>query len=73
MRDRLQPIVRRLGLTVPITFQVLRRSAATRNQQHGTMKDVQELLRHSSIATTAQVYMQAIPESVRAMVEADSR
>jgi integrase len=49
MRDCVRPVLKRIGVTAPVTFQVLRRSAATRNQQLGTMKDVQALLRHGSI------------------------
>ena len=74
-RDCVQPIVTRINaqreklgqplITGPMTFQVLRRSVATRSQKHGTMKDVQQLMRHSSIETTAEVYMQPIPESVK--------
>ena len=33
------------------------------------MKDVQGVLRHSRTATTTDVYMQEIPESVQATVE----
>jgi hypothetical protein len=36
----------------------------------GTVKDVQGLLRHSRAATTTDVYMQEIPESVPATVNA---
>ena len=39
-------------------------------QKKGTVKDVQGLLRHSRTATTTDVYMQEIPESVRATVNA---
>jgi integrase len=49
----------------------LRRSCATRNQRHGSMKDVQSHLRHARIETTGNIYMQPIAESVRHMVEAD--
>jgi hypothetical protein len=34
------------------------------------MKDVQGLMRHSRTATTTDVYMQEIPESVQATVDA---
>jgi hypothetical protein len=34
------------------------------------VKDVQGLLRHSRAATTTDVYMQEIPESVKAAVDA---
>lgn len=39
-------------------------------QKKGTVKDVQGLLRHSRAATTTDVYMQEIPESVRATINA---
>src|SRR6202522_3358421 len=51
-----------------LTFQVIRRPIATLAQKKGTVKDVQGLLRHSRAATTTDVYMQEIPESVRATV-----
>ena len=53
-----------------LTFQVIRRTIATLAQKKGTVKDVQGLLRHSRAATTADVYMQEIPESVRATINA---
>ena len=53
-----------------LTFQVIRRTIATLAQKKGTVKDVQGLLRHSRAATTTDVYMQEIPENVRATVEA---
>lgn len=53
-----------------LTFQVIRRSIATLAQKKGTVKDVQGVLRHSRTATTTDVYMQEIPESVRATVNA---
>src|ERR1022692_2899463 len=51
-----------------LTFQVIRRTIATLAQKKGTVKDVQGLLRHSRAATTTDVYMQTIPESVQATV-----
>lgn len=51
-----------------LTFQVIRRTIATLAQKKGTVKDVQGLLRHSRTATTTDVYMQEIPESVQATV-----
>src|SRR6202161_2233557 len=47
------------------TFQVIRRTIATLAQKKGTVKDVQGLMRHSRTATTTDVYMQTIPESVQ--------
>jgi integrase len=51
-----------------LTFQVIRRTIATLAQKKGTVKDVQGVLRHSRTATTTDVYMQKIPESVQATV-----
>ena len=38
-------------------------------QTHGTMKDAQAILRHKQIKTTAEVYMDHIPESVRKAID----
>lgn len=51
-----------------LTFRVIRRTIATLAQKKGTVKDVQGVLRHSRTATTTDVYMQEISESVQAMV-----
>jgi integrase len=64
----LVPLSEKLGLPT-ITFQVLRRSHATRNQDRS--KDVQSHLGHKSIVTTLGIYTQEIPTSVAAMVQAD--
>jgi len=53
-----------------LTFQVIRRTIATLAQKKGTVKDVQGLLRHSRAATTTDVYMQELPESVQATINA---
>src|SRR5581483_11937893 len=53
-----------------LTFQVIRRTIATLAQKKGTVKDVQGLLLLSNDAATTDVYMQEIPESVRATVNA---
>ena len=53
-----------------LTFQVIRRSIATLAQKKGTVKDVQGVLRHSRASTTTDVYMQEIPKSVQATVDA---
>jgi len=55
-----------------LTFQVIRRTIATLAQKKGTVKDIQGVLRHSRIATTTDVYMQEIPESVQRTVDAIS-
>ena len=63
---------RELGLP-KLTFRVIRRTTATLAQKMGTVKDVQGLLRHSRTATTTDVYMQEIPEGVRATVDSIHR
>ena len=55
-----------------LTFQVIRRTIATLAQKKGTVKDIQGVLRHSRTATTTDVYMQEIPESVQKTVYAIS-
>jgi integrase len=52
-----------------LTFQVIRRTIATLAQKKGTVKDVQGMMRHSRVATTTDVYMQELPESVRATID----
>jgi integrase len=64
----LVPVRDKLKLPV-LTFQVLRRSHATRNQ--ATPRDAQAHLGHKQITTTLGIYAQEVPTSVRAMVEAD--
>ena len=57
------------GLGIPkLNFQVLRRTMATRAQNLGSVKDIQSHLRHSRADTTANEYMQELPESVQQMV-----
>jgi integrase len=63
----LHKLARDLGLP-KLTFQVIRRTIATLAQKKGTVKDVQGVLRHSRTATTTDVYMQEIPESVQATI-----
>lgn len=52
-----------------LTFQVIRRTIATLAQKKGTVKDVQGVLRHARTATTTDVYMQEIPESMQEIPE----
>jgi len=62
---RIRPIARKLGIPDRlVTFQVLRRTLGTDMQHHGTLKDAQGALRHASIKTTGDVYMQPLDESV---------
>jgi integrase len=56
-------------LEIPkLNFQVIRRTIATRAQSLGSVKDIQSHLRHARADTTANEYMQELPESVRQMV-----
>jgi integrase len=68
LHRRVHPVAKTLGIG-PVNFQILRRTFAT-NAQGGNLKDVQTHLRHSTVGTTANVYVQAIPESVRKLVNA---
>jgi hypothetical protein len=56
-----------------LTFQVIRRTIATLAQKKGTIKDVQGVMRYSRTATTTDVYMQEIPESVQATANSINR
>ena len=65
------PITDKLGIPRSLcTFQVFRRTLGTDLQQHGTMKDAQAIMRHKHIKTTAEVYMDQIPDSVRKAIDA---
>jgi integrase len=68
-RRKMRKLGEDLGLP-KLTFQVIRRTIATLGQKKGTPKDIQGLLRHSRLSTTTDVYMQEIPESVKATVAA---
>lgn len=62
---RIRPVARNLGIPNHlVTFQVMRRTLATDMQKHGTLKDTQGILRHASIKTTADIYVQSIEQSV---------
>jgi len=68
LHRRVHPLAKSLGIGA-VNFQILRRTFAT-NAQGGNLKDVSTHLRHSKVGTTADVYVQAIPESVRKLVNA---
>ena len=74
LKWRIHPIAAKLGIPRElVTFQVMRRTLGTDLQQHGTMKDAQRILRHASIRTTANVYMQPIPASVMSAINSRTR
>jgi integrase len=64
----LAPLAKKLGLP-KLNFQVLRRTMATLAQKKGSVKDIQAHLRHAKADTTANEYMQELPESVKQMVD----
>ena len=65
LKWRISPIAQKLGIPDRlITFQVMRRTLGTDMHKHGTLKDAQSMLRHASIQTTGDVYMQTIEKSV---------
>jgi integrase len=67
-RERvLKPLALRLGIP-RLNFQILRRTMATQAQNMGSVKDIQAHLRHAKADTTANEYMQELPESVQEMV-----
>jgi integrase len=68
LRRRIKPVAKAIGISVPVNFQVLRRTFATNAQSHGNAKDVQTHLRHTDIATTLGIYTQPIDASVRKLV-----
>lgn len=73
IRRSLKPAGKRAGCAF-VNFQALRRTFATLAHDSGaSLKDVQTQLRHAHAATTADVYTQAIPESVRRAVDAFTR
>jgi integrase len=63
----LNPLAEKLGLP-KLNFQVMRRTMATQAQAMGSVKDIQAHLRHAKADTTANEYMQELPESVKRMV-----
>ena len=72
MKDHVRQIAKQLGITVPVTFQMLRRSLVTRHRNE--LKDAQAVVGHSNYqTTTANVYAQSVEASVIAMLEEDER
>lgn len=74
LRCKIAPIAERLGSPKGlVTFQVMRRTLGTDMQGHGSFKDAQMVLRHSSITTTGNVYVQEIAESTVKAINARTR
>lgn len=68
LRRHIKPAAAALKITVPVNFQVLRRTFATNAQGYGNPRDVMAHLRHSDITTTLDVYTQPVAESTRKLV-----
>ncbi len=67
-RFRVQkPLAEKLGIE-KLNFQILSRTMAAQAQNRGPVKDIEALLCHSGADTTANEYMQALPESVQEVV-----
>jgi integrase len=64
----LKPLAADLGIP-KLNFQVTRRTMATQVQKTGSVKEIQEHLRHSKPDTTANEYMQGLLERGQKMVE----
>ena len=68
----LKPVADKLGIRV--NCQIMRRTFATlANEAGGDLKDIQAQMRHARSATTADIYVQPIPRSVRESMEALDR
>jgi integrase len=63
----LHKLAEEMGLP-KLTFQVIRRTIATLAKDKGHVKDIQGMMRHSRLATTAEVYMQSLEDGVRSTV-----
>jgi integrase len=69
LKWRIRPVAQKLGIPDRlVTFQVMRRTLGTDMQKHGTLKDTQGILRHASIRTTGDIYVQSIEASVQQAV-----
>lgn len=74
LHRRIRPVARHLGISDHlITYQVMRGTLGTDLQKHVTVKDAQSALRHASIRTTPDVYMQPVEESVVEAVNSRTR
>jgi integrase len=64
----LKPVCDDLGIAVDL--RMFRRGFATvASDKGGSLKDIQHQLRHASVTTTANIYVQPVPDSVRRVVD----
>ena len=74
LKWRIWPIAEKLGIPKKlVSFQVMRRTLGTDLQHYGSMKDAQGILRHASIETTGNVYIQPVPASVMMAINSRTR
>lgn len=66
LEDVLRPAIE--SLKIHVDYRILRTTFSTLMQKHGTVKDIQQMMRHASPNLTVGTYMQAIPESVKEAV-----
>jgi len=65
----IKPAARKVGLGF-VNWRCLRTSYGTWLKKHGAdMKDIQGQMRHAQMSTTANIYVQDIPESRRRVVD----
>ena len=51
-----------------LTFQVIRRTIATLGKSKGHPKDIQDLMRHTRLTKTMEIYMQSLEKDVRSAI-----
>jgi len=73
LKWRIHPIAERLGIPKKLVTFGDAPHAGHRHAGHGTMKDAQQILRHASIKTTAEIYMQEVLASVRSAINSRTR
>jgi integrase len=65
----IKPMAKAAGITTPVNLQCLRRTVATHAQHFGSLKDVAEIMGHSKLQTTFEIYQQTITQTVRDTAE----
>ena len=70
LQKHVQRVAKQVGITVPITFQVLRRSFSTRHRNE--LKDAHLVSGHSE-ETARRLYAQGVSSEARRIVEGDER
>jgi len=71
LQKHVQPVAKQIGITVPITFQVLRRSFSTRHRNE--LHDAHFVSGHSEETAARRIYAQRVSSDTRRIVEEDER